>query len=84
MTSSWWRMFNSQPIDNQYIFLYKDWTFPINKSYMEAAEKDKRHQINALALNQMEWGKFMEIMEFPVKINKNLKNAISKFNKMKK
>ena len=53
---------------------------------LEMAEKDiaEMHQINTLALNQTEWAKFMAIMESPVKINKNLKNAISEFNKMKK
>lgn len=53
---------------------------------LEVAEKDiaEMQQINMLALNPIEWKKFIEVMESPVKINKNLKNAIAEFNKIKK
>ena len=51
---------------------------------LEAAELDiaEAHQTNALVLNQIEWREFMEIMESPVKINKNLKNAVNEFRKI--
>jgi uncharacterized protein (DUF1778 family) len=53
---------------------------------LEVAEKDiaEMSQINTLILNNSEWEKFIEIMEAPIKINKNLKKAITKFNKVNK
>jgi uncharacterized protein (DUF1778 family) len=53
---------------------------------LEVAEKDiaEMSQMNTLILSDSDWKLFVEIMESPVKINKNLQNAIASFNKLKK
>lgn len=35
---------------------------------------------NTIFLNESEWHQFMELMDAPIHINKNLKKAISSFN----
>ncbi len=56
------------------------------KRLLEVAEKDivELNQVNTLILSDQDWDHFMEIMEAPVKINKNLKKAISDFNEITK
>lgn len=53
---------------------------------LEVAEKDiaEMSRINSITLNQNEWAQFVKIMEEPIKINKNLKDAVNLFNKIKK
>lgn len=50
---------------------------------LEAAEKDiaETNQLNVLVLNQADWEIFLEIMNAPVRINKNLKKAVKNFQK---
>ena len=52
---------------------------------LEVAEKDisEMSQINTLILSNNEWAQFVKIMEAPIKINQNLKKAISDFKKLK-
>lgn len=52
---------------------------------LEIAEKDiaEMNQLNTLVLNESEWQQFMTIMEAPVQINENLKQAILDFNQIK-
>lgn len=51
---------------------------------LEVAEKDiaEKTQLNTLILSDKDWEQFMAIMGAPVRINKNLKEAISDFNKL--
>ena len=51
---------------------------------LEIAEKDiaEMNQLNTLTLSHNDWEQFIAIMEAPVQINKNLKNAILHFNEI--
>jgi uncharacterized protein (DUF1778 family) len=50
---------------------------------LEIAEKEiaETHPANRLLLSDEDWKMFMEVMEAPVQINKNLRNAVMSFNK---
>lgn len=53
---------------------------------LEIAKKDitEMNQMNSLFLSEKDWEMFMEIMEAPIQVNNNLKNAVSHYNKMTK
>lgn len=50
---------------------------------IEAAKHDieQMNQFNSLTLSESDWDMFMQVMESPVKINKNLKKAVSDYRK---
>ncbi len=55
----------------------------VRQKLLEAAEKDiaELSQLNTLILNQADWEFFVSVMETPVLLNPNLKNAVKNYKK---
>lgn len=53
----------------------------VRQKLIESAEKDiaAMNQINALILSEQDWQQFIYIMDAPIRINENLRNAIEHF-----
>lgn len=53
------------------------------KKILEAAEKDiaEMNQLNTLSSNEGDWQQFLDMMEVPDQLNKDLKKSVKRFRK---